>query len=160
MAYDRINWENTPSTNTPLNADNLNTMDAALANLDNLIAAANELITELQSAVSLLDARMDTFVTLQDGSTAGDAEIADARIDSEHHNWGNLGDSIRGQIKDTWDVAVVADEEPTREQTKIWIKPDEEEVIIPTMEDLNGLVTVEGTKLIIGGNNGQDDDNP
>lgn len=154
MAYDRINWENTPSTNTPLNADNLNTMDAALANLDNLIAAANELITELQSAISLLDARMDTFVTLQDGSTTGDAEIADARIDNDAHDWGNLGDAIRGQIKDTWDVAVVSDDEPTREQTKIWIKPDETEIVIPTMEDLNGIATVEGTKLIIGGNNG------
>lgn len=154
MAYDRINWENTPSTNTPLNADNLNTMDAALANLDNLIVAANELITELQSAISLLDARMDTFVTLQDGSTTGDAEIADARIDNDAHDWGNLGDSIRGQIKDTWDVAVVSDDEPTREQTKIWIKPDETEIVIPTMEDLNGIATVEGTKLIIGGNNG------
>ena len=154
MAYDRINWENTPSTNTPLNADNLNNMDAALANLDNLIAAANELITDLQSAISLLDARMDTFVTLQDGSTTGDAEIADARIDNDAHDWGNLGDSIRGQIKDTWDVAVVSDDEPTREQTKIWIKPDETEIVIPTMEDLNGIATVEGTKLIIGGNNG------
>lgn len=117
MAYDRINWENTPSTNTPLNADNLNNMDAALANLDNLIAAANELITQLQSAVSLLDARMDTFVTLQDGSTTGDAEIIDARIGYDGTVWTNVGDAIRGQITDC-------------------------------------CATVEGTKLIIGGNNG------
>ena len=69
MAYDRINWENTPSTNTPLNADNLNNMDAALANLDNLITAANELITQLQGYIDLLNARIDTVVTRPEGAT-------------------------------------------------------------------------------------------
>lgn len=69
MAYDRINWENTPSTNTPLNADNLNTMDAALANLDNLITTANELITQLQGYIDLLNARIDTVVVRPEGAT-------------------------------------------------------------------------------------------
>ncbi len=32
MAYTRVNWENLPSTNTPVNADNLNKMDAGIAN--------------------------------------------------------------------------------------------------------------------------------
>ena len=32
MAYTRVNWENLPSTNTPLNATNLNKMDAGIAN--------------------------------------------------------------------------------------------------------------------------------
>lgn len=32
MAYTRVNWENLPSTNTPINADNLNKMDAGIAN--------------------------------------------------------------------------------------------------------------------------------
>jgi hypothetical protein len=34
MAYTRVNWENLPSTNTPVNADNLNKMDAGIANLE------------------------------------------------------------------------------------------------------------------------------
>lgn len=33
MAYERINWENTPSTKTPISAENLNKMDAAIADL-------------------------------------------------------------------------------------------------------------------------------
>ena len=33
MAYTRVNWENLPSTNTPLNATNLNKMDAGIASL-------------------------------------------------------------------------------------------------------------------------------
>ena len=32
MAYKRVNWENLPSTNTPVNADNLNKMDEGIAN--------------------------------------------------------------------------------------------------------------------------------
>lgn len=69
MAYDRINWENAPSTNTPLNADNLNTMDAALSNLDNLIASANESIMQLQNILDLINARIDTIVTRPEGAT-------------------------------------------------------------------------------------------
>jgi len=36
MAYERVNWENLPSTNTPVNADNLNKMDKGIANADKL----------------------------------------------------------------------------------------------------------------------------
>lgn len=32
MAYERVNWENLPSKNTPVNADNLNKMDNGIAN--------------------------------------------------------------------------------------------------------------------------------
>ena len=34
MAYERVNWENLPSTKTPVNADNLNKMDEGIANID------------------------------------------------------------------------------------------------------------------------------
>ena len=34
MAYKRVNWENLPSTNTPVNADNLNKMNEGIANID------------------------------------------------------------------------------------------------------------------------------
>ena len=34
MAYERVNWENLPSTKTPVNADNLNKMDAGIKDLE------------------------------------------------------------------------------------------------------------------------------
>ena len=34
MAYTRVNWENLPSTDTPINAANLNIMDAGIKDLD------------------------------------------------------------------------------------------------------------------------------
>lgn len=44
MAYTRINWKNKPSTDTPINATNLNAMDLGIDNLENatncLIATA------------------------------------------------------------------------------------------------------------------------
>ena len=36
-AYSRINWENEPSLNTPLGANNLNKMDSALDVIDNRV---------------------------------------------------------------------------------------------------------------------------
>ena len=34
MAYERVNWENLPSKNTPVNADNLNKMDKGIKDLE------------------------------------------------------------------------------------------------------------------------------
>lgn len=48
MAYTRVNWENLPSTNTPVNATNLNKMDAGIKTLDdnyNAILQSNITIT-------------------------------------------------------------------------------------------------------------------
>lgn len=56
MAYDRINWENTPSHVTPLSAENLNTMDEAIDSID------EELNRVGVKAVNL-EARMDTAET-------------------------------------------------------------------------------------------------
>ena len=69
MAYDRINWENAPSTETPLSAENLNTMDNALANIDERVSATAEAIESVQRDVSFLDARIDTIVSRPEGAT-------------------------------------------------------------------------------------------
>ena len=38
MAYSRVNWVNQPSTTTPINATNLNKMDAAISSLDSTVS--------------------------------------------------------------------------------------------------------------------------
>ena len=45
MAYERVNWENLPSKNTPVNADNLNKMDEGIANIDTKINAKQDKLT-------------------------------------------------------------------------------------------------------------------
>ena len=45
MAYIGVNWENSPSTNTPLNAENLNKMDVAIQQIDESLAQPNGIAT-------------------------------------------------------------------------------------------------------------------
>lgn len=69
---------------------------------DNIEAAlgytpANDADVEsLSSNQSTLSARMDTFTALGEGSTTGDAELMDARVDCEGKTWTNAGGHIRG----------------------------------------------------------------
>ena len=39
MTYDRVNWQNEPSENTPISAENLNKMDSAIKELSEMIVA-------------------------------------------------------------------------------------------------------------------------
>ena len=47
MAYKRVNWENLPSTKTPVNADNLNKMDKGIKDLDDLINEQEKVLTNI-----------------------------------------------------------------------------------------------------------------
>ncbi len=53
-------------------------------------------VESLSSNQSALSARMDTFTALGEGSTTGDAELMDARVDCEGKTWANAGGHIRG----------------------------------------------------------------
>lgn len=68
MAYDRVNWINEQEgTTTPLNAENLNTMDEGIANLD-------ERVTELEEAPA---PTTDAFSVVKVGNVEIEAEGAD-----------------------------------------------------------------------------------
>lgn len=97
MAYDRINWENAPSTETPLSAENLNTMDAKIAALDAQAEELSEKHNQLEDSVELLDQRMDTFASLPAGTTAGNAELIEARtINGQAYN--TLHNALDGEF--------------------------------------------------------------
>ena len=70
--------------------------DAEIAAQNAIIANQNAAILAQNQDISVLSARMDTFSALTVGSTTGDAELMDARIDTFGRTWANAGDAIRG----------------------------------------------------------------
>lgn len=57
----------------------------------------NEIIANQNGAIDVLRARMDTFEALEDGSTTGDAELADIRVAYDGVTYPTAGDAVRGQ---------------------------------------------------------------
>ena len=57
-------------------------------------------IQELSTESTVLSARMDTFTKLSEGSTTGDAELADGRVGADGKTYDNIGGAIRGQVAD------------------------------------------------------------
>lgn len=125
--YERIYWEDEPSTNTPLSAENLNRMDLGIAN------CASE-GAELTEQMETTNARIDEIVALPDGSTTADAELVDIRVGAGGNTYNSAGTAVRTQIKK---LASVSDTQPSDPSNRIWIKGDAEEVEIPTMVELN-----------------------
>lgn len=59
--YERINFENAPSTKTPLNAENLNKMDKAINDLDDRCIELDGKIENVDSSITELNGRCDTL---------------------------------------------------------------------------------------------------
>ena len=61
--YQRINWKNYDNTNTPLNADNLNLMDATIDKHDKALTSQGEAMSSLDSEMRNLSNTVNTFDT-------------------------------------------------------------------------------------------------
>jgi len=57
--------------------------------------------TSVKNDIQTQKARIDSFTSLKEGSTTGDAELIDARVGIDGIVYDNLGDSIREQLKVT-----------------------------------------------------------
>ena len=94
--YSRINWENEPSTKTPLNEHNLNKIDFAVDEIDNRVIeldATKAKNTDLQTLSTRVDNLIlnagDSSVEAADARVTEDGTVYDTlknRLDAEHSN--------------------------------------------------------------------------
>ena len=96
-------------------------------------AGGNDL--EARDRAAAAEARMDTFTKLANGSTTGDAELKDIRIGLDGTVYGSAGSAVREQIRDTHVIEVSATK-PTRDNTVMWLNPNERNtIVIPVIVD-------------------------
>ena len=66
--------------------------------IDDFKREVNSNIQTQNSNIEVLEARMDTFASLPDGSTSGDAELLDIRVGVDGTIYPSAGDAVRSQI--------------------------------------------------------------
>lgn len=93
--FSRINWQNKPSTTTPINATNLNSSDYALDTIDDRVLELNSRINNIEPAIADLDEAVQTAQ-----NSASDS--ADSAEDSEAWAVGERGGTPVGSSDETY----------------------------------------------------------
>lgn len=71
-------------------------MDEAIESFDSILETE---IAKMSAELKTQKSRMDTFTSLKEGSTTGDAELSDIRVDFEGNTHGSAGAAVREQAK-------------------------------------------------------------
>lgn len=73
---------------------------ASATTASGLVSPLTSRMADIEAEQVIQDARMDSFTTLAEGSTTGDAELIDGRTGADGVTYANIGGAIRGQVSD------------------------------------------------------------
>ena len=66
-------------------------------------SAVARAVLALNSAINVIRARITNFTSLKDGSTTGDAELMDIRVDMDGNSYASAGEAVRAGLKNIRD---------------------------------------------------------
>lgn len=99
-----------------------------------------EQIAEQNNAISVLEGRVDVITNLPEGSTSGDAELADIRVGENGITYNDAGNAVRKQFAEVWNKLSVGS------NNMFYLTFGEESVNgITIKQDVDGSVVVNGT---------------
>ena len=108
MSYDQIGWQNKPSTATPINATNLNHMDAGIAAND---AAIGTLNTAVQGKVDKVEGKGLSTNDFTDTDALKLAGIEDGAEVNVQADWDEADNTADNYIKNKPDLGVYAEKD-------------------------------------------------
>lgn len=97
MSYTKTNWQNTPSTQTPISAANLNHMEQGIFDAAQTADSAQSGVDGLDPRMDLVEQRLDNLIP-QGTPTQGNAELIDIRVGANGVTYPTAGDAVRGQV--------------------------------------------------------------
>ena len=86
------------------NTSDVNTSLATKAD-SSVVSSLAGRVSDVETEQTALGARMDTFTNLAEGSTTGDAELADIRVEADGTTANSAGAAVRDQITDLKSVS-------------------------------------------------------
>lgn len=102
ITYERVNWEDAPSTATPWDAEHLNIMDEGIEQVTEHSSDLEETVDYLDDRQEVLERRMDLIASIPDSAVDQRtiAELKDVRIGYDGSSFSTAGNAVRGQVRD------------------------------------------------------------
>ena len=71
---------------------------------DEMVQNVTNMVSDQNARITTLEGRMDAFASLTEGSTTGDAELMDIRVEYDGTIAASAGDAVREQVDGIYDI--------------------------------------------------------